>query len=226
MPALWRTGRRRVFELRIRRLAKFLSIAGACLVVSHASAEPQGRMREIAAMAPPAGFVSFCMREPAQCRDGRRRLLHFDDRLLHTLSRVNDDVNKSTEWVDDETHYGRKEYFAIISDGKGDCDDMVVTKRAMLHDKGLPLHDLRIAIALTPKGERHAVLVVTTDRGDYVLDSIDPAIRRFDEVRYAWIERQNGSAMGWAKVEQPSGTRMPLVASSDDDTQPLASNSE
>lgn len=179
------------------------------------------RMIEAGQDAPPSGFVSFCMREPAQCQqDGSsRKRLHLGAGALQILQMVNDDVNWNTRWIDDLSHYGRREYFAIVTDGKGDCDDIAVTKRARLHEQGIPLHDLRLTIAATPSGERHAVLTVTTDEGDYVLDSLDPVIRRWDEVRYTWIERQDGSAMGWSRLEMPE----PLVASNADDASAISS---
>ncbi len=164
-------------------------------------AMPQGRPTS-----PPAGFISFCMREPSQClADGlAASVLHLDKAMSALLGKVNDRVNRTAAWDSDQNIHGRREYFGVIREGSGDCDDMVVTKRALLHEAGIPLHDLRIAIAATPKGEQHAVLVVTTDQGELVLDTLDKKIRGWRDVNYSWIKRQDGSAMGWVTIPAPT----------------------
>lgn len=60
-------------------------------------------------------------------------------------------------------------------------------------------------MVLTPRGERHAVLVLATDRGDYVLDSLDPWILPWRQTAYRWLERQvAGERDHWAMVADPA----------------------
>jgi predicted transglutaminase-like cysteine proteinase len=151
----------------------------------------------------PPGFVSFCMREPAQCRDDRssaRGVLPLDPNARALITTVNNEVNHKTIWIEDSATSDRQEHFGFVKNGKGDCEDMAITKRAKLHSAGIPLHDLRIAIAKNPHGELHAVLIVLTDKGDLVLDSPDTKIRNWRDARLSWLERQDGSAMGWQTI--------------------------
>ena len=48
----------------------------------------------------------------------------------------------------------------------GDCEDFALTKRRELIKAGLPSSALLMAVATTPSGEGHAVLVVRTDKAD------------------------------------------------------------
>ena len=62
-----------------------------------------------------------------------------------------------------------------------------------------------MAVVLTPRGERHAVLVLSTDRGDYVLDSLTPWIVPWRQSGYRWLERQVAGARDhWVMVADPA----------------------
>jgi predicted transglutaminase-like cysteine proteinase len=51
------------------------------------------------------------------------------------------------------------------------------------------------------RGETHAVLLVTTDRGELVLDNLSSWVKPWQDVRYQWIERQApGQPLTWVKV--------------------------
>ncbi len=83
----------------------------------------------------------------------------------------------------------------------GDCEDYVLLKRRELIDGGFPAQALSIAVARTPRGELHAVLIVATDRGDLVLDNLSYWIRPWNDVPYLWIMRQvNGAADDWRAI--------------------------
>jgi len=63
-------------------------------------------------------------------------------------------------------------------------------------------HLLRVAILTTRSNERHAVLTIATDKGDYVLDNLRQDIRPWLDTGYTWIARQDaGSASGWATLD-------------------------
>ncbi len=155
-----------------------------------------------AATKAPPGFVSFCMQQPVQCRDDRAQgsKIRLDANIRALITSVNNDVNRKTTWIEDSVTDGRQEHFDFVKNGKGDCEDMAITKRATLHKAGLPLHDLRIAIGRNARGELHAVLLVVTDKGDLVLDSPDSRIRDWRDARMTWLKRQDGSAMGWQTI--------------------------
>ena len=118
-----------------------------------------------------------------------------------TLAQVNRDVNSSIWQEEDEKHYGRAEYWTIPTDGLGDCEDIALTKREKLISAGMPEPALRIAVVTTRRGQSHALLTVATDRGDYVLDSLDDEVLAWSQADYTWIERQDPSrASGWVSL--------------------------
>jgi len=97
--------------------------------------------------------------------------------------------------------FGRPEYWTIPTDGYGSCHDYALAKRKELIDIGLPQRALRVAILTTRSNERHAVLTIATDKGDYVLDNLRQDIRPWLDTGYTWIARQDtSSASGWASL--------------------------
>jgi predicted transglutaminase-like cysteine proteinase len=70
-----------------------------------------------------------------------------------------------------------------------------------LINAGIPKLALRIAVVVIPDGERHAVLTVATNQGDYVLDSLRNDIRPWTDTDYTWIKRQAAnSAWNWVAL--------------------------
>src|SRR5690606_7936840 len=59
----------------------------------------------------------------------------------------------------------------------GDCEDYVLAKRRALIKAGIPASSLRIAYVKTRKGVGHAILVVRTSKGDFVLDNLNKSVR-------------------------------------------------
>ena len=173
--------------------------------------EPSSAMPEGHAQTVPAGFISFCVRNPDQCASAKDApdVVTLDQDLWTKLVLANDSVNTRVRPLDDLPHHGRAEYWTLVVDGYGDCEDSALTKRKALIDAGLPAGALRVATALTHRGNRHAVLTVATDKGDYVLDNLNPYILPWSETGYTWIARQDAhNAWSWSAVgpESPSGT--------------------
>jgi predicted transglutaminase-like cysteine proteinase len=174
-----------------RRPAATVLAAGLTLFFS-AGALAGPATGEVPAPTPP-GFVSFCVRHPDQCDappGGSNSIALTDDRW-RTIRDVNHEMNESIRPEDDETHYGRPEYWEIPTDGYGDCEDYALAKRKALIDRGFPELALRIAIVITPENERHAVLLVETDKGQYVLDNLIDAVLERRQSDYVWIEEQD-----------------------------------
>ena len=163
----------------------------------------RGWGKAASAVAPPAGFISFCLRNPDQCAASTEqpKVVHLDAKTWDTLNFVNAEVNRTIRVEDDMRHYGRAEYWTIATDGYGDCDDFALTKRKELIDAGLPERALRIAVVRTWDNIGHAVLTVATDQGDYVLDNLNRDIVPWHEARYTWISRQDAeNPMGWVSL--------------------------
>ncbi len=142
---------------------------------------------------PPPGFISFCIRHPDQCDapPGEAASLRLSDERWRAIRSINRQFNESIRPEDDEVHYKRPEYWEIPTDGYGDCEDYALAKRKAFIDRGFPELVLRIAVVITPQDARHAVLLVDTDKGQYVLDNLNDAVLDRRQTDYVWIEEQD-----------------------------------
>jgi predicted transglutaminase-like cysteine proteinase len=86
---------------------------------------------------------------------------------------------------------------------KRGCVQYVLSKMAALENIGVPESALSPAIVRTHGGIVHAVLIVTTEDGDVVLDNLSAYIKPWWAVDYVWVERKltvNGTGR-WAWVQ-------------------------
>jgi predicted transglutaminase-like cysteine proteinase len=150
----------------------------------------------------PSGFVAFCSRDPDQCMTANNAasITVLNSDAWRMLGQVNSAWNTGVKPLEDAAHYGRVDYWTIPKDGYGDCEDYALGKRKSLVDLGLPVQALRLTIARTADGTAHTVLVVATDRGDYVLDNLNLAILPWTAVHYARIARQVPGQTQWTRI--------------------------
>ena len=152
----------------------------------------------------PDGFIDFCARLADQCstRPGARTVLALDDKTSRLLADVNRSVNASIKPENDDVHYGRDEFWTIPTDGRGDCEDYALTKRKDLLDAGLPASALRLAVVYSVQTALHAVLTVSTDKGDLVLNNMTDAIVPWNATDFTWIEVQDPTRpMHWDSLQ-------------------------
>lgn len=125
--------------------------------------------------------------------------------LWSRARKINTRVNRAIIRRDDRATYGVDDRWATpLADGEsaGDCEDYALEKRRALIQAGVPRHALSLALVTTAWGESHAVLLLATDRGEYVLDSLTPWIVSWDQAPYRWRARQQaGRASDWVLVE-------------------------
>lgn len=142
---------------------------------------------------PPIGYVQFCRQQPGSCGSATRdaRDVVLNKQAMRDLKAVNDRVNEAVIPVTDADLYGRVEVWAFPTGGKGDCEDYVLMKRRMLMDAGWPASALLITVVRDRKGDGHAVLMVKTDRGDFVLDNQESEIRDWRTTGYRYVKRQS-----------------------------------
>jgi predicted transglutaminase-like cysteine proteinase len=115
----------------------------------------------------------------------------LDERRWRDLLNINARVNRDVEAVTDMDHWGVAEKWSYPSDGKGDCEDYVLEKRKRLMAAGFPRQSLLITVVRDKKGDGHAVLLVRTDRGDFVLDNQEQKVKLWTETGYRFIKRQS-----------------------------------
>ena len=75
----------------------------------------------------------------------------------------------------------------------GDCNDYAVSKRSELLQAGLSTKAVRLAVAMTPQGIGHTVVVVRTTDGDMVLDNRTYAIKRWDKTDLVWLKVESST---------------------------------
>jgi predicted transglutaminase-like cysteine proteinase len=123
--------------------------------------------------------------------------------LWRAVTTVNAEVNAAIRAEDDQRAYRQADYWAIPrTTGRakpvGDCEDFALAKRERLLALGVPLEALSIALVTTRTGLSHAVLLVATNEGEYVLDNLTPWVVHWTEARLTWRERQApGQMLQW-----------------------------
>ncbi|MGE0211864.1 MAG: transglutaminase-like cysteine peptidase [Parvibaculaceae bacterium] len=163
---------------------------------------------------PPVGFVEFCQREPRECQPigGKAQRLELTDGRWKLLNQVNQMVNDKIAPLSDMELYGVAEYWAY-PDAAGDCEDYVLLKKRYLEGLGVPAETLLITVVLDEVGDGHAVLMVRTDKGDFVLDNRREAILRWNDTRYQYLKRQSQqNPRNWVALTNKTPRHQPLTA--------------
>jgi predicted transglutaminase-like cysteine proteinase len=144
---------------------------------------------------PPRGWVEFCARQPGECPSTMTtpQDLALSRKEWRDLVRVNDWVNETIKPLTDLQHWGVVERWSYPDDGYGDCEDYALLKRRMLIEAGWPSEALLLTLVRGADGEGHAVLTVTTDKGDYVLDNQNENVVPWTETGYRFVKRQSQS---------------------------------
>jgi predicted transglutaminase-like cysteine proteinase len=164
---------------------------------------------------PPPGWVAFCARRPRECDDTTTapRDLVLSRRAWIDLARVNNWVNQTIKPLSDFEHWGVAERWSYPDDGYGDCEDYVLLKRRMLIQAGWPRETLLVTVVRDKNEDAHAVLMVSTDKGDYVLDNQNDDVLFWTETGYRFVKRQsqsNGNV--WVSLGDPQPA--PITATS------------
>jgi predicted transglutaminase-like cysteine proteinase len=141
---------------------------------------------------PPIGYIEMCAREPKECQalGGKKRRLSLSPERWKLVSQVNAFVNGKIAPVSDEELYGKPEYWTIPTDA-GDCEDYLLLKKRYLEGLGFPSSALLITVVLDEKMQGHAVLTITTDKGDFVLDNRRNEVLHWNDTGYTFLKRQS-----------------------------------
>lgn len=116
----------------------------------------------------------------------------FENRVINHLQKVNDLVNESIHSVSDQEGFGVPENWRIPNLGEiGDCEDYALLKRKILIEKGWDYKYLSLAVVEQKNGEIHAVLVVRTQFGDFMLDNLEKSVKSWHKADYRWIKKQS-----------------------------------
>lgn len=155
------------------------------------------------AVAPPAGFIRFCLDHADDCggqADGTVAVPLTPERRRE-LELVQSGVNAAVKPRPEPANV-----WDYPSDGYGDCNRYALEKRRELEARGWPRQALLLAVALTETGEGHLVLVARTDAGDLVLDNRRPGVVAWSALPYRWLARQNARDLTqWVRIASGNG---------------------
>jgi predicted transglutaminase-like cysteine proteinase len=200
--------------LMFRFLAKALFATGLLtggLIVGHtpstagatqSTAAPVGKETSV-----PYGWVDFCQRYRGEC-DGPELTssdVNLTPKAMKEIERVNQWVNANIRAMSDMEHWGVVDQWDYPTDGKGDCEDYALLKRKLLMDEGLPRQALLMTVVKDLNNEGHAVLMVKTNKGDFVLDNMRDDVRPWTQTGYRFVKRQSQSDQNvWVSIGAPT----------------------
>ncbi|MGV3553039.1 transglutaminase-like cysteine peptidase [Rhizobium sp.] len=162
---------------------------------------------------PPIGHYEMCQSNPSMCGPTKEvGPLELTEAKWKTMLKVNYTANSTIEPLTDQEIYGVEEKW-VLPTTVGDCEDYALLKQKMLVERGFSPSNLLIAVLLQPSGAGHAVLVVKTDRGDFVLDNLRNKVLLWSDTEYTYLKLQSPKHAGqWLKVLDD---RTPVVGSTD-----------
>jgi predicted transglutaminase-like cysteine proteinase len=183
-------------------------LAGLSGLAGSASAEPPFPSRTpdfiqtAGRTSPVQGWLMFCQRHPDECRSdlSQPARLALTPNVWATLTQVNERVNSSILPVTDQEYWGVRDLWDYPDDGVGDCEDIQLLKRKLLVQAGLPHRALRMTAVIDEQGEGHAVLMVLTDQGDFILDNKRGAVLPWRRTGYIFIKREGTSGKAWVAL--------------------------
>lgn len=151
---------------------------------------------------PVYGWVEFCRRRPGECAadTAEAPVVALTAKLWQTVVGVNRRVNATIQAVTDQEHWGVADRWDLPEDGYGDCEDFQLLKRKLLVEAGVPRRALRMTVVIDEKGEGHAVMMLRTDRGDFILDNKTSAVLPWHQTGYVYVKREGQAGLGWVSL--------------------------
>ena len=151
-------------------------------------------------------YDSFCSRFGEQCGF----VFKTNDRIDLTLEKfieldhINRYNNSVIKPIADDPKDSTYDYWTIPHNGKGDCEDYVLAKRAQLMAHGWPANVLLITVVLDQNGNGHAVLMIRAKQGDFIIDNMNDEIKPWHKTGYKFRYRQSSlNTDRWIALYKP-----------------------
>jgi predicted transglutaminase-like cysteine proteinase len=191
----------------------FRFAVSVCLTITAAAAQAQTRtgsilpgitqpVARVGAAKPIMGWIRFCAQNPAECTvdPDEPATIELTAKDWQTLNRINQQVNAGIKAKTDKDHWGVEDIWDFAEDGYGDCEDYQLVKRKRLVEAGFPRRALRMTVVIDEEGAGHAVMMVRTTRGDFILDNKRNAILPWHKTGYVYIKREGDEGSAWASL--------------------------
>ena len=168
----------------------------ASLPAATATLERTGKAKPVSA------WFDFCDRYPAECAIdlSEPTAITLSSELWRAIVTVNRRINRDIRPTTDMAHWGVVDRWDMAEDGFGDCEDYQLLKRKLLADAGLPRRAMRMTVVIDEIGEGHAVLMIRTDRGDFILDNKTNAVLPWLQTGYTFVKREGQESRAWVAL--------------------------
>lgn len=161
----------------------------------------------------PHGYQALCARDarfceaPTQPRPGVA--VPADQALLERLAAYNRSVNAAYTPAEDLATHGVSDLWTLPVD-RADCEDYALAKQAGLIAAGWPRESVLIGVVIGETSPFHAVLIVRTSKGEFVMDNLTDEMVDWRDSGYRWVIRQSAERpQRWVRVldETPAEIR-------------------
>lgn len=151
---------------------------------------------------PTRAWSVFCRKAPAECEVSRSEpaTITLTPATWSLIKSVNSRINREIIPITDQEHWGSEDRWDFPDDGMGDCEDIQLLKRRVLAEGGLPRRAMRMAVVVDEEGAGHAVLLLLTDRGDFVLDNKRDAVLLWQQTPYTYVKREGTESPQWVSL--------------------------
>lgn len=142
----------------------------------------------------PYGWLEFCNRHQGECvtqASAGAKDIDLTPANYKRISQINRWVNASIVARSDQEQWGVVDRWDYPTTGQGDCEDYVLLKRRLLIAEGFPRSALLVTVVRDERGDGHAVLTVSTNRGDFVLDNLREGVKPWTASPYRFVKRQS-----------------------------------
>jgi predicted transglutaminase-like cysteine proteinase len=172
--------------------------------------DPSLEARIVGQARPVLAWAKLCERLPAECEVDTTEpaTIALTAKAWQAIVSVNRRVNTTVRPLTDNDHWGVPDSWDFPTDGAGDCEDYQLQKRKLLVEAGLPRRAMRMTVVIDEKREGHAVMMVRTNRGDFILDNKTNAVLPWHETGYVYVKREGQDGPVWVSL---GGVTSPLV---------------
>lgn len=156
---------------------------------------------------PMAAWVTFCRTYTEECRVNlsEPETIRLTPSTWRDIVTVNREVNAFVRPMTDLEHWGQVDKWDFAEDGFGDCEDYQLLKRRRLVAMGLPHRAMPMTVVLDERNEGHAVLMVRTDRGDFILDNKRNDVLPWVQTGYVFVKRESQTETAWTSLNHVTG---------------------
>jgi predicted transglutaminase-like cysteine proteinase len=155
----------------------------------------------------PYAWVEFCKKYPVECRvnTGEADRIELTPKVWKQIVAMNTRINREIEPVTDMEHWGVVDRWDMAEDGRGDCEEYVLVKRRKLAEAGIPRRAMLATVVIDEENAGHAVLMIRTDRGDFILDNKRNSVLTWQQTGYVFVKREAQDRVAWTSLGGVAG---------------------